>query len=300
MVILEWKWERITMEFVVGLPRTLRKFEAIWAIVDRLAKSTHFILVLTTYIAKRLAQIYIREIVHLHGVPILPFQTVSLSSHLTFRELFSERWAYRWSLHSFSPTDGRQYRSRWFESGEARLLGKDLVRNALEKVKLIQERLQTAQSRQKSYVDKKVRDVAYMQERVGYVAYRLSLPPSLLGVHHVFHVSMLRSYNEDMSHVLKFSKVKLDENLVYEEELVASLDKRVRKLTSKEITLMKVVSLKSLYPPKRQGLPISGVRSKKIEQYQQQKASLVGGSEKMLAGIIVIRKYRVEGLSLKG
>ena len=48
MVIPEWKWERITMDFIVGLPRTSRKFDAIWVIVDWLTKSAHFILVGTT------------------------------------------------------------------------------------------------------------------------------------------------------------------------------------------------------------------------------------------------------------
>ncbi|XP_070013088.1 uncharacterized protein [Nicotiana sylvestris] len=58
---------------------------------------------------------------------------------------------------------GRWYRSSvdWFEPGEARLLGTDLVQDALEKVKVIQERLRTAQSRQKSYANWKVRDVSY-------------------------------------------------------------------------------------------------------------------------------------------
>jgi len=68
--IPEWKWERITMDFVVGLPRTQRKFDAVWIIVDRLTKSAHFIPVAVTYSSERLAEIYIREIVHLHGVPV--------------------------------------------------------------------------------------------------------------------------------------------------------------------------------------------------------------------------------------
>ena len=68
--IPEWKWERITMDFVVGLPQTSRKFDAIWVIVDRLTKSAHFISVGTTYSSERLAEIYIREIVRLHGVPV--------------------------------------------------------------------------------------------------------------------------------------------------------------------------------------------------------------------------------------
>ena len=70
MPIPEWKWERITMDFVVRLPRTLRKVDAVWVIVDRLTKSAHFIPLATTYTSERLAQIYIREIVRLHGVPV--------------------------------------------------------------------------------------------------------------------------------------------------------------------------------------------------------------------------------------
>ncbi|XP_070042845.1 uncharacterized protein [Nicotiana tomentosiformis] len=61
----EVKWERITMDFVVVLPWTLNKYDA-----SRLTKSAHFILVMTTYSSERLAQIYIREIIGLHGVPI--------------------------------------------------------------------------------------------------------------------------------------------------------------------------------------------------------------------------------------
>jgi len=55
----------------------------------------------------------------------------------------------------FEALYGRRCRSpiRWFEPVEAKLYGTDLVRDALEKVKLIQERLRTAQSRQKSYAD---------------------------------------------------------------------------------------------------------------------------------------------------
>ncbi|XP_070057325.1 uncharacterized protein [Nicotiana tomentosiformis] len=68
--ILEWKWERVTMDFIVGLPRTRKKFDGVWVIVDRLTKSAHFIPVLTTYSLEQLAQVYIREIVRLYGMPV--------------------------------------------------------------------------------------------------------------------------------------------------------------------------------------------------------------------------------------
>ena len=58
------------MDFVVGLPKTMGKYDSIWVIVDRLTKSAHFILVKVTYNAEKLAKLYISEIVRLHGVPL--------------------------------------------------------------------------------------------------------------------------------------------------------------------------------------------------------------------------------------
>ncbi|KAK4357413.1 hypothetical protein RND71_023023 [Anisodus tanguticus] len=63
------------MDFVVGFPKTLGKFDVIWFIVDRLPKFAHFIPVQTTYNAEKLAKIYIREIVRLHGFLFLSSQT---------------------------------------------------------------------------------------------------------------------------------------------------------------------------------------------------------------------------------
>ena len=67
--ILEWKWELITMDFVVGLPRSHRGRDAIWVVVDRLTKSTHFIPMKTTNSASDLVPLYMKEVIRLHGVP---------------------------------------------------------------------------------------------------------------------------------------------------------------------------------------------------------------------------------------
>ena len=69
LVIPEWKWECITMDFVSGLPRTSRKHDAIWVIIDRLTKSAHFLPINMTYSLDRLADLYVNEIVRLHGIP---------------------------------------------------------------------------------------------------------------------------------------------------------------------------------------------------------------------------------------
>ncbi|XP_070005741.1 uncharacterized protein [Nicotiana sylvestris] len=153
-------------------------------------------------------------------------------------------------------------RPGWFEPGEAKLYCTNLVQDALEKVKIIQERLRTTQSRQKSYTDQKARDISFMVSEkvllkvspmkgvmrfgkkgklsprfisqfevlkgVGKVAYELALPPPpiLLGVHPVFNVSMLRKYHADLSHVLDFSTIQLVESLHYEEEPVTIIDRQ--------------------------------------------------------------------------
>ena len=68
--IPEWKWDRINMDFVVGLPLTGRKHDSIWVVVDRLTKSAHFLPVRTDYSLDKLTELYIKEIVRLHGIPI--------------------------------------------------------------------------------------------------------------------------------------------------------------------------------------------------------------------------------------
>ncbi|KAL0551253.1 hypothetical protein IC582_010339 [Cucumis melo] len=68
--IPEWKWENMSMDFITGLPRTLRGFIVIWVVVDRLTKSAHFVPGKSTYTASKWAQLYMSEIVRLHGVPV--------------------------------------------------------------------------------------------------------------------------------------------------------------------------------------------------------------------------------------
>ena len=70
MPLLEWKLERITIDFVVGLPSTQRGYDSIWIVVDKLTKSAHFISMKATYSVVQYAQLYIDHIMSLHGVPV--------------------------------------------------------------------------------------------------------------------------------------------------------------------------------------------------------------------------------------
>ena len=148
---------------------------------------------------------------------------------------------------------GRPCRSPlcWTEEGESSITGPDLIRDTFEKVSLIRQRLLMAQSRQKSYVDVqnrplefKVRDHVFLKvmlkrgvvrfgkrgklsprfigpfeilERVGTIAYRLALPPSMVGVHEIFHVSMLRRYTQDPAHVVDWGEIEVDTDGTFEE-----------------------------------------------------------------------------------
>ncbi|XP_073020937.1 uncharacterized protein [Primulina eburnea] len=136
---------------------------------------------------------------------------------------------------------GRNCRSPlyWEEIGERKMLGPELVQQTAEVVALIQERMKTAQSRQKSYAD--VRRRPLVRDKIGDRAYRLALPPDLDRVHNVFHVSMLRKYIANPSHVLRYESLELLPNLSYDEMPVQILDRKVKVLRNKEIGIVKVL-----------------------------------------------------------
>ena len=78
-------------------------------------------------------------------------------------------------------------------------------------------------------------------EKVGPMAYRLALPPKLENIHNVFHVSMLRRYKSDTSHVVSLEIIGLRSDLTYEEEPVEILAQEVKELRNKRIPLIKVL-----------------------------------------------------------
>jgi len=69
LFVPEWKWDSIFMDFVGALPKTVKGYDSIWVIVDRLTKSTYFIPIKTGMSMARLAEIYIEQVVRLHGIP---------------------------------------------------------------------------------------------------------------------------------------------------------------------------------------------------------------------------------------
>ncbi|KAL4018058.1 hypothetical protein IC575_021647 [Cucumis melo] len=75
-----WKWESVSMDFITGLPKTLKGYTVIWVVVDRLTKTAHFVPGKSTYTASKWGQLYMTEIVRPHGVPIHRFEGCRFTS----------------------------------------------------------------------------------------------------------------------------------------------------------------------------------------------------------------------------
>ncbi|XP_074297559.1 uncharacterized protein LOC141628298 [Silene latifolia] len=120
----EWKWESISMDFTVGLPKTQRGNNMIWVIVDRLTKSTHFIPMKDTWSKAELAKSYVKNVVKLLGVP---------------KDIVSDR-------------DSR---------ADAVVLGPEMIQEMVEQVHIIRQKMRAAQDRQKSYADLKRSDIEF-------------------------------------------------------------------------------------------------------------------------------------------
>ena len=78
-------------------------------------------------------------------------------------------------------------------------------------------------------------------ERIGTIAYWLALPPSMIGVHEVFHVSMLRKYIPDPAHVVDWGQIEVDTDGTFEEGPVCILDSRDQVLQRNTVRLVLVL-----------------------------------------------------------
>ncbi|GAU48050.1 hypothetical protein TSUD_404850 [Trifolium subterraneum] len=326
------KWDSIAMDFVGGLPKTAKGNEVIWVVVDRLTMSAHFIAIKIGTLVPKLAEIYVEQIIRLHGIPssIVSDRDPKFTSRFweslqealgtklrlssayhpqtdgqserTIQSLEDllracvleqgESWdsclpliefTYNNSFHSsigmapFEALYGRRCRTPlcWYESGETVVLGPDIVQETTEKIRMIREKMKASQSQQKSYHDKKRKDVEFQEgdhvflrvtsttgvgralkskkltskfigpyqisERIGKVAYRIALPITLSNLHDVFHVSQLRKYVSDPSHVIESDDIQVKDNLTIETIPLRVEGREVKKLRNKEIASVKVI-----------------------------------------------------------
>ncbi|GJT75915.1 hypothetical protein Tco_1042640 [Tanacetum coccineum] len=287
-----WKWERITMDFVTKLPKTSSRHDTIWVIVDRLIKSAYFIPTRATYSMETLTRLYIKEIVSRHRVPISIIS--DRNSHFTSRYWQSMQSALGTQLDmstTYHPeTDGQSERTIQilkdmlraclidFGKGWERHL--PLVefsynnsyhasikpasfealydRKCRSPIVQIQQRLQAAKDRQRSYANIRQKPLEFqvgdrvmlkvsprkgvirfgkqgklnlryvgpfkILKRVGPVAYKLELPEELSNVHNTFYVSNLKKCLSDESLIIPMKELQLDDKLNFVEELIEIMD----------------------------------------------------------------------------
>ncbi|KAK9065033.1 hypothetical protein SSX86_016416 [Deinandra increscens subsp. villosa] len=108
-----WKWDDITMDLVTGLPKTLKKNDAIWVVVDRLTKSAHFLPIQEKSSASRLAEIFRKEIVRLHGTPASIVSDRDPRFTSQFWKGFQKAWGtkLKYSTAFHPQTDGQSERT---------------------------------------------------------------------------------------------------------------------------------------------------------------------------------------------
>ncbi|GJR74170.1 putative reverse transcriptase domain-containing protein [Tanacetum coccineum] len=261
-----WKWERITMDFMSGLPRTPRGYDMIWVIVDRLTKSAHFLPMKKTDTMEKLTQLYLKEFVCRHGVLVLIIS--DRDSHFTYHASIKAapyEALYGWKCRSHVC---------WSEAEDRQPTGPELIHETTEKIIQIKNRLLTARSRQKSYEYRRAKPLEFevgdmvllkvsswkgavrfgkrrklspryigtfgILAKVGPVAYTLELLEELKGIHSTFHVLNLKKCLVEGDIVVLVDEIQLDDKLHMIEELLEVVDREVKRLKKSQIPIVKV------------------------------------------------------------
>nr|GEU83481.1 hypothetical protein [Tanacetum cinerariifolium] len=223
-------FEKITMDFVSGLPRTPSGYDSIWVIVDRLTKSAHFLPMKKTDSIEKLAQLYLKEIVSLGtqlNLSTAYHPETDGQSERTTKMLkdmlracainFGNSWDRHLPLVEFS------YNNSYHASIKAAPFEKGVIRFG-RRGKLSPWYIGPFE----------------IIETIGLVAYKLEIPEKLHGIHNTFHVSNLKKCLADENLVIPLEEVQLDDKFHFIEEPVEIMDREVKQLKQSRIPIVKV------------------------------------------------------------
>ncbi|GJV70342.1 putative reverse transcriptase domain-containing protein [Tanacetum coccineum] len=222
--IPEWKWEKITMDFVLGLPRTLSGYDTIWVIVDQLTKWAHFLPMKKTDSKEKLTQLYLKEIICRHGLSmgrvVVCRIAIVLHGEVVECVLVLARLLSGYGESGFiAPV-----RAIFEETGHVKVSPWKGVLRFGKRGKLSPR-----------YVGPfKIID------RVGPVAYKFDLLRELQGIHNTFHVLNLKKCLADENLIIPLEQIQLDDKLHFIEEPVEIMDREVNQLKQSRIPIVKV------------------------------------------------------------
>ncbi|GKB58142.1 putative reverse transcriptase domain-containing protein [Tanacetum coccineum] len=220
-VIPQWKWERITMDFITKLLKTSSGYDTIWVIVDHLNKFAHFLPMKETDLMERRMRLYMKEVVSRHGVP------VSIISDRDGR-FTSQFW------HAFQKALGTQLDMSIAYHPHLPLVEFSYNNSYHTSIK---------SAPFEALYGRKCRSPVCWAEvlaKVGTVTYRLKLPQQLSRVYSTFHVSNLKKCLSDESLVIPLDEIHIDDKLYFVKEPVEIMDREVKRLKRSRIPIIKV------------------------------------------------------------
>ncbi|GJY55449.1 putative reverse transcriptase domain-containing protein [Tanacetum coccineum] len=280
---VEWKWKKITMDFITKLRKTAAGFDTIWVIVDRLTKSTHFLTIKETDQMEKLAKLYLKEIVSRHGVPVSIISDHDSRFILRFWQSLQKALVTT-QASPFEALYGRKCRSPicWAEVGDAQLTGPEIIHETIEKIVKIRDRMQAAHDRQKNYANNRRRPLEFkvgdkIIERIGPVAYQLELPQELSKEHNVFHICNLKKCLTDEALVIPLEEIQIDDKLNFIEEPVEIMDREVhvKELSADSPPILFKISNHYLHFGREEFCLVTGFRCGELSDYVSDKISFI-------------------------
>ncbi|GKE26792.1 putative reverse transcriptase domain-containing protein [Tanacetum coccineum] len=249
--------------------RTSSGYDSIWVIVDRLTKSAHFLPMKKTDSMEKLTQLYLKEVVCRHGVPlsIISDRDSRFASGF-WRSLQNALGTNLNMSTAYHPeTDGQSERTIQTLEDMLRACVIDFGGSWDRHLPLIARLLERSWGQPTNWTRVNVGDMVMLKvspwkgvirfgkrgklspryvgpfkiiERIGPVAYRLELPEKLRGIHNTFHVSNLKKCLADENLVIPLEEIQLDDKLHFIEEPVEIMDREVKQLKQSRIPIVKV------------------------------------------------------------
>nr|GEX34521.1 putative reverse transcriptase domain-containing protein [Tanacetum cinerariifolium] len=241
--IPEWKWKKITMDFIIKLPKTTNGYDTIWVIIDRRIKSAHFLPMRENDPIEKLMKLYMKEVVTRHGVPVsIIFDRDGRFTSLFWQALHKALGTRLVMSTAYHPeTDDQSERTiqtledmlraclidfgkSWdrhlplVEVRDAQLTGPEIIHETTKKIFQNKSRIQAAHDRLKSYVDLKRKSMDFQ----------------------VGNRVMLKKCLSDESLVIPLEELRIDDKLHFMEEPVEVMDREIKQLKKGRIPIIKV------------------------------------------------------------